>query len=41
MSKIIKKNKKQIVSRRILKKKIIHISIFFLKELSEISRNHW
>jgi len=37
MSKIIKK--KQIVNSKILKKKIFHISIFFLKELLEFFRN--
>jgi len=40
MSKIIK-NKKQIVNRRILKKKLVHISIFYLKKLLEFSRNRW
>jgi len=39
MSKI----KKQIVNRRILKKKLFHIYIYilFLKELLEFSRNRW
>jgi len=40
ISKIIKKLKKQIINRRILKKKISHINIF-LTELLEFSRNRW
>jgi len=39
MSSIIKKIKNEIVNRKVLKKKIFHIWIFFLKELLEFSRN--
>jgi len=36
MSKIIKEYKKQIVNRKILKKKIFHISIYFFKRTFRI-----
>jgi len=35
------KKKKQIVNRRILKKKIISHIYIFLKELLDFSRNRW
>jgi len=40
MSKIIK-NKKQIVNRKLLKKKLFQISIYFLNEVLEFSKNRY